>query len=97
MRPSERGGEAASQPRWVVSWRRSLPFSSMDHRFIVPSRSERKYTRPFHTIGDLEVPKKSAVRGTASELTLKAIEALEALAPPKPSLKRQRLWALPPW
>ena len=39
-----------------VTWASAVPSSAIDQMFIVPSRSERKYTLPLWGIGFLLVP-----------------------------------------
>src|SRR6185312_11883403 len=64
---SDIDGDCRSRAVECVSCLTSFPFLSIDQIFIVPSRSERKYTRPLYSMGWLLVPSKSPVRFTASD------------------------------
>jgi hypothetical protein len=46
MRPPDSPASRTSQPACSVCCRTPLPSASIDQTFIVPSRSDTKYTRP---------------------------------------------------
>ena len=66
MRPASSAGAYTSHPLCLVCCRRSPPPSACDQRFMVPSRSVTKYTRPPDHMGECDSPRQPLVTGVAS-------------------------------